>query len=346
MQKSLPLFAAALFGAAALAQPASAQDLTTQTFGGTTIWVGGGVQFLTLPDIEFTFKDGRRQTNFEGDWLDAGPAAGGGIETALGYWGNARVTGAIKGFYANVEVDDRVSCGNDCLVINPVLPGDDWNGDFLTTRADRDVDYWGGQVEFKFARAEPVHERPDLYRNDYFIVGADIRGLDQDNRLRGNDEGDDPIFVYNETLDTTYYGAYVGTGGEYTMPIIGGIGDGWGLRTFVSARAGLYSAETDYRGDFEGERLSRSNDELAFIGSISFETRKPIGPRSSLSLWTDYEFISSVPEMHYADGDRPTHIDDDSLFASRTMLRFTIGLGSDQLYPRPTAREPVTRGQY
>ena len=48
-------------------------------------------------------------------------------------------------------------------------------------------------------------------------------------------------------------------------------------------------------------RLSKSSDDLAFIGTISLETRKQIGLRTSLSLWTDYEYISSVPEMHYAE---------------------------------------------
>jgi hypothetical protein len=57
--------------------------------------------------------------------------------------------------------------------------------------------------------------------------------------------------------------------------------------------------------------------------------------RSSLSLWTDYEYISSVPEMRYADFNRPTRIDDDSVFASRTMLRLNIGLGSSELYQEP-----------
>ncbi len=37
---------------------AQAQDMTTATFGGTTIWVGGGVQFLSLPDIRFTEASG------------------------------------------------------------------------------------------------------------------------------------------------------------------------------------------------------------------------------------------------------------------------------------------------
>ena len=77
-----------------------------------------------------------------------------------------------------------------------------------------------------------------------------------------------------------------------------------------------------------------SDDELAFIGTVSLETRKQIGTRSSLSLWTDYEYISSVPEMRYDNASgRPTRIDDDAVFASRTMLRLNIGLGPSSLYP-------------
>jgi hypothetical protein len=97
-------------------------------------------------------------------------------------------------------------------------------------------------------------------------------------------------------------------------------------------------------GDYDGRfatggidsRLSQSNDELAFIGTVSLETRKQIGMRTSLSLWTDYEYISSVPKMRYANDDgRPTRIDDEGAFASPTMLRLNIGLGPAALYPAP-----------
>ena len=57
--------------------------------------------------------------------------------------------------------------------------------------------------------------------------------------------------------------------------------------------------------------------------------------RTSLSLWTDYEYISSVPQMRYADANHPTRISNDDVFASRTMLRLNIGLGSSQLYEEP-----------
>ena len=94
---------ATLLGAGAFVPTAQAQDMTTATFNGTTIWVGGGVQFLSLPDIRFTEQNGRRQKNSESEWLDFGGAAGAGIDTALGIWGNSRVTGSIKGFFANVR---------------------------------------------------------------------------------------------------------------------------------------------------------------------------------------------------------------------------------------------------
>jgi hypothetical protein len=324
---------------AAMAPAAQAQDMNTATFGGTTIWVGGGVQFLSLPDIKFTQKGGRRQKNSEGDWLDFGGAVGGGFETALGFWGGYRVTGGIKGFWADVETDDRKGCnGGPCTVIDPTGAFTNTTGT-LSTKTDREADYWGGSAELKFGRAEPVHVKPNLYRNDYFIIGADVRGLDQDNTLHSSTG---TVFSYKETLDTTYYGGYIGLGGEYSFGFLtgGGLYDRLGLRTFIAGRAGLYSADTDYDGRFTsgsfGSKLSKSNDDLAFIGTVSLETRKQIGQRTSLSLWTDYEYISLVPKMRYANGNgSPTQIDDEGLFASRTMLRLNIGLGASQLYDEP-----------
>ena len=232
------------------------------------------------------------------------------------------------------------------VVIDPAT-GRAFTNSTLSTKTDREADYWGGQVELKFGRLEPVHTKPAVYRNDYFIVGADVRGIDQDNHLHSPTGID---FSYKETLDTTYVGGYIGLGGEYSFGFIpfvgsavkgvGGIYDRLGLRTFINFRAGLYNAETDYDGRFASgpftSRLSESNDELAFIGTMSLETRKQIGMRTSLSLWTDYEYISSVPKMRYANDDgRPTHIDDEGVFASRTMLRLNIGFGPAQLYEEP-----------
>ena len=357
MLRSSTVFAATLIGAAVLAQPVAAQDFTTATFNGTTIWVGGGVQFLSLPDINFTSKrnvDGsfKRQTNSHKDWLDAGGAIGGGFETALGYWGGFRVSASIEGFWANVEDDHTTYCraapgAARCAVFDP----NDASfaiGSYLQTKTDRDADYWGGSAELKFATGAPKEVKPEIYRNDYFIAGFDVRGIDQDNRLRGT-QGPLDVFTYSETLDATYTGGYIGFGGEYSfgfIPVIGkslkgvgGIYDRLGLRTYLNATAGLYNVSTDYSGRFDyrffpspTSRVSRSDDELAFIGTVSLETRKQITDRTSLSLWTDYEYISDVPQMRYAGPNGPTRIDYDDVFATRTMLRLNIGLGSQQLY--------------
>ena len=74
------------------------------------------------------------------------------------------------------------------------------------------------------------------------------------------------------------------------MKNVGGLYDRLGLRTFINARAGLYSAQTDYDGRFAfdffdfNSKISKSSEDLAFIGTISLETRKQLGARTSLSL--------------------------------------------------------------
>jgi hypothetical protein len=360
MRKPILLLAASL-GVAVLASVAHAQDMTatSATVGGTTIWVGGGVQFLSLPDIKFTgfgdpFNAGHRQTNSSSDWSDFGGSVGGGLETAIANWNGMRVTAGVKGFFSNFENSDNKRCTTTssevCFAWDPtgnvffgLKEGDSW-----VPKTDRDVDYWGGQVEFKFGAAQPVHEKPNIYRNDYFIIGTDVRGIDQDNKIVTHSE---PDWVYRETLDTTYVGGYIGLGGEYSFGFIpglknvGGLYDRLGIRTFVNLRAGFYDARTDYDGRFNtsdgfASKLSRSSDDFAFIGTVSLETRKQIGLRTSLSLWTDYEYISSVPKMRYFtalpnDNFRPTRIDDEGAFASRTMLRLNIGFGPAQLYEEP-----------
>ena len=357
MRHSIRVLAAAALSAAAFAPAAQAQDMTTATFNGTTVYVGGGFQYLSLPEIRFT---GRGSVNMVPGGLDInihreknsqfgeyGGGAGAGIETALGYWGGSRVTVGVKGFWTALDHDTRTRChAPTCIVIDPTGNAFDFGPPTLVNHTEREVDYWGGSAELKFGHGQPTHTKPDVYRNDYFIIGADVRGIDQDIKMRGQFE-DLAIYGLKETIDTTYVGGYVGLGGEYSFGFIpgvknvGGLYDRLGLRTFINVRAGLYNAETDYDGRFAfglfpfDSRLTKSSDELAFIGTVSLETRKQIGQRTSLSLWTDYEYISSVPKIRYADYGGTTRIDDDWAWGSRTMLRLNIGFGSAQLYEEP-----------
>jgi len=343
MQKSLKLFAAASLCSAILIPAAHAQDPVTATYGNTTISLGGGAQYLHLPDLNLTAV-----LNSNGDFIrhlrdsdvnDYGWTASGEASTRLGFWGPMAVTGGIRGFFSGLDEDDTTTCkataSRFCGIVIPTLPvpsitGTGGPGDSTTTKTSRDVEYWGGAVELKVGNPGVPGTVPRLYRNDYFIVGADIRGLDQDNTLRAVSENFGIFGHYGEQLDTTYSGGYIGIGGEYSLLSYLGIGaqDRLGLRSFITARAGLYNADVDYDGRFVAlglgapppSRLSLSDDELAFIGSVTLETRKQFGPRTSLSLVTDYEYISYAPEMRYNTQTSPTRIDDDEVWAIRTAL--------------------------
>ena len=122
---------------------------------------------------------------------------------------------------------------------------------FAFTHTDRDVDCWGGSLEAKFWGRDPVQVRPNLLRTDYLLIGADIRGIDQNNDLNGSWSAR-TVFKYNEDLNTTYYGGYISFGGEYSLGFLGtgGLWESLGLRSYLSARAGLYDAATDYDGKF------------------------------------------------------------------------------------------------
>jgi hypothetical protein len=345
---------------AGVAHEALAQDATTMTTpGGTIVTFGGGFQALQLPDMDFTFltngqgNTARKQTNNSFD--ATGGVVSGQIETPFGHWGSTPVTGVIGGFFANADDEDVTHCTSGanltCTVESIVnTPG----GDSATfpafkTKTERDVDYWGGNGELRFGQAPaPLPDSGGyLFRFGYVGIGADFRGIDQDNRLRLSTAGVGSVVKYSETLDTTYSGGFLSIGGEYNVLGYFLPGNSWGLRSFVTLKGGVYNADTDYNGKFTpaglaSTKLGLSNDEVAFIGSLSFETRKQFGPRTSLSLLTNYEYFSYAPEMKYLDADPPfvgkvnqTHIADDDALAIRTQLRLNIGLGSSQLYQEP-----------
>jgi len=115
----------------------------------------------------------------------------------------------------------------------------------------------------------------------------------------------------------------------------------------------IYHAETDYSGSlreagfpgFVDSNAKASDDEVAFIGGLTLETRKQIGRRAALSLKSEYEYYSYVPEMNYNDTSQGgatltgpivgTSIGDDDAFSARTSLRLTIKLGPDSLFEEP-----------
>lgn len=184
-------------------------------------------------------------------------------------------------------------------------------------------------------------------------LGLDWRGIYQDHSLRATyDIAPGQVSTLSEDLDTDYYGVYAAWGGNYTPFLFSRLWNRWGLQSSFQLRGGVYYADTDYDGRYtlsgaaanldRTTRLSLSDDDVAFIGGLSLETRKRIGPRATLSLRSEYEYYSYVPQIRYNDNDvtggapRPgptvgTRIDDDDAFSARTMLRLNIVLGPREI---------------
>jgi hypothetical protein len=352
------LAGAALAAAAVFPSTAWAADLVEAPDGteyvevverGVVIELGGGVQYLDLPDMRWTFLTNnngqveRKQNN--GDLSEYGGAVSGSAYIPL----SNSLTLALSGFYTQAENSKRTQCESTgdlfCTVQNiEIIPNqvNDWMLPGFTTHGSRDVEYWGGSSELTFGTGLGVRPRQDggfLFAFSHWGAGFNVRGIDQDNRIK-LDYNDQTAIRYDETLDTTYYGGYLSVTGEFNILGYLGIGGNWNIRSFATFRGGVYGTDTDYTGRFSMEdqlnplntQLRLSDDEVAFIGSASFETRLPLSRRTSLSLVTDYEYFSYVPQMRYAAGQDVTRIDDDDMLAVRTQLRVNVGLGPDLLF--------------
>lgn len=346
-----------------LSAQALAQQAGTMQVGEATVSVGGGVANLWLPD-----RDGLVIKNAAGATVrtldgndDFGDEYGGSFSGSIvAPWGDGMGV-AVSGFFSSIDDRDRVTCtststamcGNVNIVDDPtaantvLAPA----GTSITSNSKREVDNWGVSIE---ARRYTGGYATGFLSTSYFALGADIRGLDQDVAASGSGTADPSATgSYTESLDTRYYGAYLAAGGEYSLPFIGGLTSGWGLRSFFTGHIGVYYADTDYSGAYSATatgfsdtgRLSLDEQNAAVIAGLKLETRKQIGARAALSLLSEYEYYSWVPDMKYNDRDvvgttvvagnnAGTSIDDDDAFAARTTLRLTIGLGPDQLYTK------------
>jgi len=184
----------------------------------------------------------------------------------------------------------------------------------------------------------------------HIAIGADIRGIDQKIDLDATFlASNTQVATLDENLDTRYYGGYLAYGGDYSLPIVGNMTSGLGLKSTFQLRGGVYYADTDYDGTsvlgvgLITKNVSLSRSETAFIGGLTLETSKQFGARTTLSLRSDYEYYSYVPDMKYNEnggavviGPRNgTSIGSDGAFSARTMLRLTIKLGPDSVFEEP-----------
>lgn len=325
--------------------------------GNATVTVGGGPAILTLPDIDFISTANGANNNtiskLETDDIDGdvGYSISGEVTLPVGGSGAVADTVAVRGFYANIDSGDRLSCTGTASVtcaVDSIIAGGAGSiftavGATLTADTGRDVDQWSAAIE---ARRDVGNGAPR-----YVALGADIRGIDQDTTISVSFNAA-PQVTYGEDLDTRYYGAYAAIGGDYKPLLFKGLWSRLGLTSSFRLQGGVYAAETDYDGRYVNfgvfpgsSTLSLSDDDVAFIGGLTLETRKRIGARAALTLTSEYEYYSWVPEMLYNDLNvtgtainTGTSIGDDDAFSMRTMLRLTIGLGPRDLYEPSTLK--------
>ncbi|MGC2409480.1 MAG: hypothetical protein WA441_05685 [Methyloceanibacter sp.] len=197
--------------------------------GETTISLGGGFAYLTLPDTRFTF---RFQDSGPGDttskqkndtFNDFGGGFSGSISTPLGGAFGMPWVGAVHGYWSSIDNSNRNRCtttnSSICAaadIVDEPGPSIVSVAGTLTSDTTRDVDSWGVAFELTTPNPSPAI-MPGLFRSTHWGAAFDVRGLDQNLGIHGNTAGASDLFNYREGLDTTYYGGYVTFGGEYSL---------------------------------------------------------------------------------------------------------------------------------
>ncbi len=314
--------------------------------GNVTVSVGGGTALLSLPGVAYTvslipgtFNSASKHKNSEID-DEIGWALNGAITLPI----NPDYSFSVAGFYAAIEDSGTITCPiqNTCGIPDRSDGSKRRNfGTAANITTNRDVDHWSGSIEVR-RRLGPVGL---TIAGHYVALGADMRAIDQDIDISFEQPTPlGPPSAYAETLDARYYGGFVAWGGTYTPLFLSDLWSYLGLQSSFRIQGGLYHVETKYQGVFvrlanTQTTLSRSRDDIAFVGGLTLETRKKLSARTVLFLRSDYEYYSWVPDMTYDDvaigqqGLSPvTRIDDDDAFSMRTSLCLTIGLGPDELF--------------
>ncbi|MEC9368758.1 MAG: hypothetical protein VX871_08710 [Pseudomonadota bacterium] len=369
MKSSKSLIAGLALATFVFATPAGAQDSGSMQVGNATVTVGAGTALLTLPDVPSLVKFHQSSSPFSflngfDQFGDFGAKIGWNVNGSLEVPTGAAHWLAINGFWADIEDDDTVTCTRSAtatcslasLVDNPGVfqtSNTFQTGQRLLAEGERNVANWGASIESKWQLAPGVMGVTRAPHRRTFAIGGEIRGIDQD--IDVDYRFENPVVVgagieYDEDLETRYYGAYAAWGGDYTPVLFAGLWNRLGLQSSFLLRGGIYRAETEYSGRLRNRTgnlnsaVTLSDDEIAFIGGLVLETKKRIGRRAALSLKSEYEYYSYVPEMAYNQVDIAganvfaggaqvgTQLGDDDAFSMRTSLRLTIKLGPSELY--------------
>ena len=169
-------------------------------------------------------------------------------------------------------------------------------------------------------------------------LGLAVRGISETANLTSVDPMVSLPVTYKENLDTLYTGAFVGVEENSAL------GEGWMMS--LDAKAGLYYANTEYRGSYNGysflfpvgyfQEASAVNSSLnrgSFIGTVRFDLKRQL-PWGMVGAFAQGEYLSYVPRMVYNNNDQADGVlwggiagnQAGTRIASDGALNFTTGL--------------------
>jgi hypothetical protein len=180
----------------------------------------------------------------------------------------------------------------------------------LHVSAERDVHYWGASVDARFGQVIDAGTKGaggSIKYESPFKIGLAVRGLHQRNSLHAVDKAVPDPADYEERLDTTYYGGFLGL--EHQMRI----GAGWSFT--LDGTAGAYHTYTNYEGRYlayipvggdayilERGSIDDGSERTSFIGTLRVGLQQQMS-WASLGLYGQAEYLSYVPRLVYNNND-------------------------------------------
>ena len=317
--------------------------------------VSVGYGHLQLPDVKLTLLMDSSENTVEKFEDHDGSFEGARIEGSLDRFSipglRDDIYFGISGFYSGF--DDAQSgfcqratnnwCGWAPLVdTDPNTDEKNVTSDTAST-AEREVQHWGVALEANYA--EPLIRRTEWLTGNTswaFRTGIAFKAIEQALSLDAWEVADTTteILDYRETLDTHYWGGYMGVSAESQLLNA--------VNLTLDAQMGLYHARSDYKGVFDSfdgggggeltQTVSLDKSEPAINAMIRVGAQKAVG-RLKVSLFGEGEWYSYAPEMHYNDRDvesggfvqngvfTETHIAEADAYAFTAGGRISILLG-------------------
>ena len=289
--------------------------------------VSAGYSWFGLPDLKMVTDVGGRWFNQSlGQEVNGeGSLSGWRTDAGLANFANGAlpdgqpVSFGMSGFFASYKGTTNSHCmyglTTDCALVNIAdssssMPGNTGPFGNLYTTTRRDVDYYGLAVDGRLNSRAADDPKDGPLSQDWspFRLGLAMRKISEIASLTSVDPLVSLPVRYKESLRTLYTGAFVGVEESKAL------GDGWMLS--LDARAGLYYADTEYQGRYNGYSflfptgyfqeagtVNSSLDRGSFIGTVRLDLKRHL-PWGTVGAFAQGEYLSYVPRIAYNNNDQ------------------------------------------